>query len=160
MRPKPQLSQQQTVDTKVVMRMALFLSLAREAMAPRTLLQTLADAMAEPRTRTRAICMEKDSSPQKPLSLPQASTRAIGVCCVPIMAPINTTMVRMMANRNGSGSHRLTTRTQPLVNFLNMRFSLLTKLIVNESQHNLFTITDYIIYEKYSLSTEGRKTRG
>ena len=78
MRPKPQLSQQQTVETKVVTRMALFLSLATEAMAPRKRLQILAEAMAEPKTSTRAICMEKDSRPQKPFELPQASTSSRG----------------------------------------------------------------------------------
>ena len=35
-------------------------------------------------------------------------------------APMKTTMVRMTANRKASGSQRLTTRTQPLVNFLNI----------------------------------------
>ena len=85
-------------------------------------MQILAEAMAEPSTSTRAICMEKDSRPQKPLELPQELTRAMGLCWVPIIEAMKTTMVRMMANRNGSGSHRLTTRTQPLVNFLNMRF--------------------------------------
>ena len=35
------------------------------------------------------------------------------------MEPMKTMMLRMMANRKASGSHRLTTRTQPLVNFLN-----------------------------------------
>ena len=125
MRPKPQLSQQQTVETKVVTRMALFLSLATEAMAPRKRLQILAEAMAEPKTSTRAICMEKDSRPQKPFELPQASTSSRGVCFVPIMDPTKVTMVRMTANRKASGSHRLTTRTQPFVNFLNIQFLLI-----------------------------------
>ena len=120
MRPKPQLSQQQMVETKVVIRIALFLSLARLAMAPSARLQILAEAMAEPSTSTSAICMEKDSRPQNPLELPQALTSATGPCCVPIIAAMNTTIVRIMANRNGSGSHRLTIRTQPLVNFLNI----------------------------------------
>ena len=72
MRPKPQLSQQQMVETRVVMIMALILPLAREAMEPRARLQTLAEAIAEPSTSTSAICMEKESSFQKPSELPQA----------------------------------------------------------------------------------------
>ena len=71
-RPKPQLTQQQITETKVLITMACLLLCAREAMAPRPFLQTLAEAMADPKTRTRAICMEKASRPQKPLSLPQA----------------------------------------------------------------------------------------
>ena len=109
-------------DTKVVMRMALFLFLAVEAIAPKNRLKTFAEAMAEPSTRTKAICIEKASRFQKPLVLPHALIMATGPCCVPSIAATYTTMLRMMANRNGSGSHRLTTRTQPLVNFLNMHF--------------------------------------
>ena len=122
MRPKPQLSQQQTVDTKAVTKMALKLFLARPATAFSARLNTGAEAIAEPSTSTRAICMEKASRLQKPLLLPQASRIATGPMPVANMAAMYTTMLRRMANRNGSGSHRLTTFTQPLVNFLNKMF--------------------------------------
>ena len=150
MRPKPQLSQQQMVDTKVVTRMADILLWARPAMAFRAFLQILAEAMALPSTSTRAICMEKASRPQKPSPVvplpPQAQTSSRGFCWVPIMAAMKTMMVRIMANRNGSGSHRLTTRTQPLVNFLNMRFppndfhcKQIPDTICSQLQHPLYT---------------------
>ena len=119
-RPKPQFSQQQMVDTKVVTRMACLLLWHRPATARSAFLQGLAEAMAEPKTSTRAICMEKASRFQKPpFWSPHLAMISMGPMPVAHMAPTNTTRVRMMANRNASGSHRLTTRTQPLVNFLN-----------------------------------------
>ena len=65
-RPKPQFSQQQRVDTKVVTRMACFSLWHRPATVRSAFLQGLADAMAEPKTSTRAICMENASRFQKP----------------------------------------------------------------------------------------------
>ena len=78
--------QQQMVETKVVIRIALFLSLARLAMAPSARLQILAEAMAEPSTSTRAICMEKASRPQKPSELPHAASTLMGPMPVANMA--------------------------------------------------------------------------
>ena len=119
-RPKPQFSQQQRVDTKVVTRMACLLLWHRPATARSAFLQGRADAMAEPKTSTRAICMEKLSRPQKPLFWsPQADRTSMTLILVASSEPIKVMMVRMMANRNASGSQRLTTRTQPLVNLLN-----------------------------------------
>ena len=104
---------------KVVTTMACMLLWHKPAAARRAFLQGLAAAMAEPNTSTRAICMEKLSRPQKPLESPQALSTCRGPILVAHMEPMKTMMLRMMANRNASGSHRLTTRTQPLVNFLN-----------------------------------------
>ena len=81
--------------------------------------------MALPSTSTSAICMEKASRPQKPLVLPQAFSTFSGPILVAIIAKMYTMTDRMTANRKGSGSHLLTTRTQPLVNFLNTDFTLL-----------------------------------
>ncbi len=124
-RPKPQFSQQQMVDTMVTTRMALILFLAIPAIEARIFLQILAEARAEPSTSTRAICMEKLSRPHIPspvVPLPaQAQTSSMGFCQVPIIAAMNTTMVRMMANRNGSGSQRFMIRTQPLENFFSIK---------------------------------------
>ena len=107
------------VEMKVVTTMACILLWHRPAAARRAFLQGLAAAMAEPNTSTRAICMEKLSRPQKPLESPQALSTCSGPIFVAHMEPMKTMMLRMMANRKASGSHRLTTRTQPLVNFLN-----------------------------------------
>ena len=63
--------------------------------------------------------MENASRPQKPFASPQALSTFSGPIPVANMAPMKTMMLRMMANRKASGSQRLTTRTQPLVNFLN-----------------------------------------
>ena len=107
------------VETMVVITMACMLLWHRPATARRALRQGLAEAMAEPNTRTRAICMENASRPQKPFASPQALSTFSGPIPVANMAPMKTMMLRMMANRKASGSQRLTTRTQPLVNFLN-----------------------------------------
>ena len=107
------------VEMKVVTTMACILLWHRPAAARRAFLQGLAAAMAEPNTNTRAICIEKLSRPQKPLESPQALSTCSGPIFVAHMEPMKTMMLRMMANRKASGSHRLTTRTQPLVNFLN-----------------------------------------
>ena len=76
--------------------------------AAQAFLEILAEAKAEPSTSTKAICMENFSRFHRPSfsppSPPQAQIIRIGPIPVPIIAAINTTMVRMMANRNGSGS--------------------------------------------------------
>ena len=119
-RPKPQFSQQQIVDTKVVTKIACLLVWHRPATARKAFLQGRAEAMAEPNTSTRAICMEKASRFQKPpLASPHFAMISMGPMPVAHMAATNTIRVRMMANKNASGSHLLTTRTQPFVNFLN-----------------------------------------
>ena len=63
--------------------------------------------------------MEKLSRPQKPFASPQALRTFSGPIPVANMAPMYTMMLRITANRKASGSQRLTTRTQPFVNFLN-----------------------------------------
>ena len=85
-RPKPQLSQQHTVETMVVMTMACILLWHRPAAFRSTFLQGLAEAMAEPSTSTRAICMEKASRPQKPSELPHAASTLMGPMPVANMA--------------------------------------------------------------------------
>ena len=133
-RPKPQFSQQQMVEMKVVTTMACMLLWHIPATNRSAFLQGLAEAMAEPNTSTRAICMEKASRPQKPLVEPQALSTFSGPILVAIIANTYTMMDRMTANRNGSGSHRLTTRTQPLVNFLNT--DSLSFVVIGPVRHN------------------------
>ena len=68
------LRQQQMVETKVTIRIARIFVVAVRAIIPRPFLQMDAEAIAEPSTKTSAICMEKASSPQIPASLPQAES--------------------------------------------------------------------------------------
>ena len=77
-------------------------------------MQILADASAEPSTTTNAICMENASRPQKPDALPQKDSIVSGETPVTAIPATNTTSVRIMANRNGSGSHLLIILTKKL----------------------------------------------
>ena len=117
----------------------------------RIFLQTLAEARAEPSTSTRAICMEKASRPHMPsppLPLPpQAQIISQGLCCVPRHAAMKTTIVRMMANRNGSGSHRFMMRTHPLENFFSINFPP-----INVKNLTYQEMTIFIIAFVHSLS--------
>ena len=138
-RPKPQFSQQQMVDTNVVTRMACLSLWQRAATARSAFLQGRAEAIAEPNTSTSAICMEKASRFQKPpLASPHLAMTSTGPMPVAHMAATNTIRVRMMANRNASGSHRFTTRTHPLVNFLNITSLSFTTHKLAGYRHSIF----------------------
>ena len=117
-RPKPQFSQQQMVEMKVVTTMACMLLWHKPAAARRPF-------AGLGRSHGGAEYQHQSHLHGEAQQAPEALGVAPGVEHLqgPIfggdMEPMKTMMLRMMANRNASGSHRLTTRTQPLVNFLN-----------------------------------------
>ena len=80
-----------------------FARLAIEETIPRT---TFAFARALPKTRTKAICIEKGNNPQAPV--PHASTNVIGPIPVAGIAATKTITVRIMQKINGSGKNLFT----------------------------------------------------
>ena len=118
MRPNPQLSQHANADTQVTKAMAAAGVLGREASEAIALFSAGADARADPETRTKAICMAKASSPHTPP--PQLQTTSTGVCRQMGIASRAATKVSIMAKRNGSGIHRCTSFTEPLISFWNI----------------------------------------
>ena len=103
-RPKPQLSQQARAETNVTSAIAPAGVFGSVAMALMPRFTTGAAASVEPQTRTKAICIEKASSPHTPL--PQCSITSMGLWWQMGIAKITASIVKMMAKINGSGRYR------------------------------------------------------
>ena len=132
-RPKPQLIKLQTAATTVTKAMdpAAVLGMAASLrMSPFT---AGALASALPKTSTRAICMENSKSPHTPF--PQAPATSMGFMPVTGIAATKTMMVRIIQNTNASGRNFCTSFTQPLVNFLNICFYLVSHSLKYRTFH-------------------------